>query len=102
MADDNIVIKTLNGGPHDGEEFDIHRDNLRIKPIINVRDEDGNWSSYAPDENGQYVWLPDPDNSWFSPKWYVCDDNGNVISEESSEQDVFETLDKFNDVANYH
>ena len=32
----DIIKKILYGGPCDGEEIEIHRDNLKIKPRINV------------------------------------------------------------------
>ncbi len=95
MAD--TIKVTLNGGPHDGEEIEIHIDNLKINPKINIKDKDGNWSCYVLNDEDQYIWLSDPVDSNTSNEFYVCDDDGSIISEEYSEGDAIETLDKLND-----
>jgi len=99
---DNMTLVTLIGGPHDGEKVEIHREQLKIKPILSMEDEQGNCSEYELDENGQFVWLPDPNARNFAGKWYICDDDGNVISEECNEQDALDMLDKYNDKKKYH
>ena len=99
---DEIVTMVLNGGPHDGEKIEIHRDNLKIKPIMNVCDENNNWSSYAINDDGNYTWLSSPDDPSNIHKFYVCADDGTVISQEVSEEDALEMLDKYNDKASYH
>jgi len=99
---DKIVTMVLNGGPHDGEKIEIHSDNLRIKPIINVSDENNNWSSYVFNDDGNFVWLSNPDDPSRIHNFYVCADDGTIIFQESSEQDALEMLDKYNDKTNYH
>ncbi len=99
---DDIITIILNGGPHDGEKIEIHRDNLKINPKINIKDKNGNWSCYVLNDEDQYVWLSNPDDSLFSNEFYVCDDNGCVISEEYSEEDAIEALNRLNGKAKYH
>ncbi len=98
----DIITVILNGGPHDRKEIEIHRDNLRINPKINIKDKNGNWSCYVLNDEDQYVWLSNPDDSKFSSEFYVCDDNGSVVSEEYSEEDAIETSDKLNEKEKYH
>ncbi len=78
----DIVKMTLYGGPCDGEVIEIHKDNLKIKPQINIKKEEGVIFTYGLDNNNQFVWLPNPDDPKVARGWYVCDDDGNVISEE--------------------
>lgn len=92
-----IIKKTLYGGPCDGEEIEIHEDNLKIKPKVNVTNKDGLTFTYGLDNNGEFVWLPNPDDPKVARGWFVCDDDGNVISEEKSEEDAMRKLDDFND-----
>ena len=93
----DIIKKTLYGGPCDGEEIEIHRDNLKIKPRINVTNKDGLTFVYGLDNNDEFVWLPNPDDPKVARGWFVCDDNGNVISEEKNIEDALEKLDDLND-----
>ena len=92
----DILKKILYGGPCDGEEIEIHRDNLKIKPRINVT-KDGLKLVYGLDNNDEFVWLPNPDDPKVARGWFVCDDDGKVISEEKSAEDAFRKLDEFND-----
>ena len=92
-----IVEMVLYGGPHDGETIEIHRDNLKIKPRMSVEDENGRVSEYALDDEGKFVWLPDPDDPKVQRGFFVCDDDGNVISEERSVDDVLRKLGELND-----
>lgn len=93
----DIVKKTLYGGPCDGEVIEIHRDNLKIKPRINVTNNKGLTFVYGLDNNDEFVWLPDPDDPKVTRGWFVCDDDGNVISEEKTAEDALRRLDEFND-----
>ena len=96
--DAGIVKKTLYGGPCDGQEIEIHRDNLKIKPKINVSSDDGRNSVYAYDAaTGKFIWTHDARCPKETGGWFVCDDDGDVISEEKSEEDAMDKLDDFND-----
>lgn len=88
----------LYGGPHDGEEHEILEDNLKIFPILNMTDEQGNDTSYQYTEKGKFVWIKDPDNH--VPRGFICDDDGNVICELNSPEEALEKLDEFNDESN--
>lgn len=88
----NMVELTLYGGPMDGDTITIARDNLKIKPIVDVETPDGTIVSYALDDDGKFVWLQDPNDPKFQRGMFVCDDDGNVISEEHSIEDVLNKL----------
>ncbi len=94
---DNIVKKTLFGGPCDGQVIEIHKDNLKIKPRMTVKDKDGLEFVYGLDNNEEFVWLPNPEDPKVARGWFVCDDDGNVISEEKNAEDARRKLDEFND-----
>jgi hypothetical protein len=96
MSED-IVTMILYGGPHDGEEISIHRDNLKRKPRVGIEGKTGETTEYALDDDGKFVWLPDPDDPKVARGMFVCDDDGNVISEERSISDAFDKLDELND-----
>jgi len=93
----DIIKKTLFGGPCDGEEIQIHCNNLKIKPRIKIADKDGLIFVYGLDNNDEFVWLPNPDDPKVARGWFVCDDDGNVISEEKNAEDALKKLDEFND-----
>ena len=92
-----IVKMILHAGPHDGEEIEIHRDNLKIKPRISVENDAGEVSEYGLDNDGKFVWLPDPNDPKVARGIFVCDDNGNVISEEWSIEDALKKMNEFED-----
>ena len=91
-----IIKKALYGGPCDGEEIEIHEDNLKFKPRVTL-ERDGLRFAYGLDNNGVFVWLPRPDGLKVAGGWFVCDDDGKVISEERSVEDAFRRLDDLND-----
>ena len=91
-----VVKKTLYGGPRDGEVVEIHEDNLKTKPRITL-ERDGRKIVYGLDDSGEFVWLPKPDDPKVARGWFVCDDDGRVISEESSLDDAFRKLDDLDD-----
>jgi hypothetical protein len=91
----DIVEMTLYAGPLDGNTITIHRDNLKIKPRISVEAENGEMIEYALDDDGKFVWLSDPDDPKVARGMFVCDDDGNVISEEGS---ISDALDKLQDL----
>ena len=91
-----VIKKILRGGPMDGEEVEIHIDNLKLKPILNTTNDKGQTFSYGLDDNDEFVWLPNPDDPKIERKWSVCDDDGNVISEEKTQEDALRTLDDLN------
>lgn len=91
-----MVKKTLYGGPHDGEQIEIHKDHIKLKARIEICG-DGKVSVYGVDDDGRFVWLPDPEDPRVSRGFFVCDDDGRVISEESSTSDALEKLDELND-----
>ncbi len=93
----NVKSMTLYGGPHDGEIIEIHRDNLKIKPRISMQDTKGEISTYALDDEGKFVWLPDPDDPKVARGFFVCDDDWNLISEEDTIDDAKDKLDDLND-----
>lgn len=95
----DIVTKILYGGPHDGEGFSIHRDNLKIKPRISIESESGEVTEYGLDDDEKFVWLPDPNDPKVARGIFVCDDDGNVISEEISIPDALDKLEELNDDA---
>ncbi|MBI5183233.1 MAG: hypothetical protein HY999_02590 [Nitrospinae bacterium] len=98
MNEDHKIKKMeLWGGPHDGEIIEIHEDNLKIKPIISVKNGEGNVTEYIVDNKGKFVWLANPGDENVTRNWFVCDDDGNVISEEKDIKDAFRKLDDFND-----
>ena len=53
----------------DGEEIEIHSDSLKIKPIINVTDEDGLTLTNCFDNNDEFVWLSNPDDPKVARGW---------------------------------
>lgn len=91
----DIVEMPLYGGPLDGNTITIHRDNLKIKPRLSVESPNGGFIEYALDDAGKFVWLPDPHDPKVARGVFVCDDNGDVISEERS---IAEALDKLQDL----
>lgn len=97
MKEENkIKIMQLYGGPNDGEQIEIHEDNLKIKPIISIENKEGDVTEYALNNQGRFIWLKDHSDENRKRQWFVCDDNGNVISEEKDIDDAFATLDNFN------
>ncbi len=88
-----IIKKMLYAGPMEGHVIEIHEENLKIRPIINVTDERGQTFVYGL-ENGEFIWISDPDGSTVTSGWFVCDDDGDVISEEKSEEDARRRVDK--------
>ena len=93
----DILKKTLYGGPCDGQVIEIHKDSLKIKPRMTVKDKDGLEFVYGLDNKDEFVWLPNPDDPKVARGWFVCDDDGNVISEEKNIEDARRKLDEFND-----
>jgi len=93
----DIVQMTLHGGPRDGEVVEIHHDNLKIKPRLNMKDKEGYAVVYGLDNEGRFVWLPNPDDPKVARGWFVCDDDGSVISEEKTAGDALRKLDDLND-----
>ena len=93
----DIVEKTLYGGPCDGQIINIHRDNLKIKPRITIKDNDGLEFIYGCDNNEEFLWLPNPEDPKVARGIFVCDDDGNVISEEQNAEDALRKLDELND-----
>jgi hypothetical protein len=87
----DIIEITLYAGPLDGNTIRVHRDTLKIKPIVGVQAPSGEWIDYALDNEGKFVWIPDPNDSKVARGFFVCDDDGNVISEEKS---ITAALDK--------
>lgn len=85
-----MLTMILHGGPHDGEEIQIHRDNLKIMPRVSMTDAEGKVTEYGLDNDGKFVWLPDPSSPKVRRGVFVFDDDGNVISEETSVQDALE------------
>lgn len=90
-----IVKKMLYAGPMEGHVIEIHEDNLKIRPIINVTDDKGQTFVYGL-QNDEFIWMSDPDGAPVTSGWFVCDDDGNVISEEQTEEDAKKRLDAFN------
>lgn len=66
-------------------------------PRITMQDREGHSTQYGLDNHGKFVWLPDPENPKVSRGFFVCDDDGNVLSEEKSIEDARNKLDDFND-----
>ncbi len=91
-----MIKKILFSGPMDGHEIEIHKDNLKIKPRINITDDKGQIFVYGLDNNNEFIWLSNPDDSNVTRGWFVCDDDGNVISEEKTEENAKRRLDEFN------
>ena len=87
----------LYGGPHDGETIEIHPHTLKVMPRITMQDEEGNSTQYGLDNHGKFVWLPDPESPKVSRGYFVCDDEGNVLSKEQSIENARKKLDDFND-----
>lgn len=92
---DYMVKRTLYGGPHDGEVIEVHQDSLKIFPRVTMEDDEGVLTEYGLDNDGEFVWLPDPDSPKVARGMFVFDDDGNLISEEKSVEDV---LKKLNDL----
>ena len=93
---DGIIDMLLYGGPKDGEVIQIHKENLKIKPKITLLSEDNEEIVYALDNDGKFVWLPDPNDTKVQRGYFVCDD-GNVVSEEKNLTDAYEKLDDLNE-----
>jgi hypothetical protein len=92
-----IVEMRLYGGPNDGEVIQIHKDNLKIKPRIAISSQDKAEVIYALDNDGKLVWLPDPDDPKVQRGYFIFDDDGNLISEEKTQEDASGKLDDLND-----
>lgn len=88
----DIIEMTLYAGPLDGNTITILRDHLTIKPRISVESPDGEIVEYALDDEGKFVWLPDPNDPKVSRGVFVFDDDGNLISEEDSMEDALQKL----------
>ena len=86
----------LHGGHHDGEIIEIHEENLKISPIISVEDDRGKVTEYGLDDNKNFILLTDENRDKLQKGWFVCDDNGNVISNEENEEDAMKKLDEYN------
>jgi len=93
----DIVIMKLHGGPHDGTEIDIHRDTLKIKPWIGVSFEEGGEVSNYKFVDGKFIWAEDPNDPRFKSSGFVFDDDGNILAEVETEDEVLKKLDEFND-----
>ena len=52
---EKIKKMTLHGGPCDGDEIQIHEDNLKILPRISIKGRDGKEVVYALDNEGKFV-----------------------------------------------
>jgi len=89
----DIITMILYGGPHDGEVVEIHRDTLKIKPRMNMEDDQGEISEYALNNDDEFVWLPNPSDPKVARGFFVCDDDGNAISEERTIGDALDKLD---------
>jgi len=90
MSEENnpdIIKMKLHGGPHDGEEIEIHRDHLKYEP----------WLGEYKYVDGKFIYAEDPNDPRFKSRWVVCDDNGEVLKKVDSEEEVFEALDDLND-----
>ena len=99
LMNEKIKRMTLHGGPCDGDEIEIHEDNLKILPRISTHGRDGKEVVYVLDNKGKFVWLPDPDDPKVQRGIFVCDDNGNVLSEERSLEDAMQRLEDLDDDA---
>lgn len=93
----DIIEMTLYAGPLDGNTITIHRDTLKIKPVVAVQARDGEWIDYALDNEGKFVWIPDPNDSKVARGVFVCDDDGNVISAEKSIADALGILQELDE-----
>jgi len=96
---EKIKKMTLHGGPCDGDEIEIHEDNLKILPRISTKGRDAEEVVYALDNEGKFVWLPYPDDPKVQRGFFVCDDDGNVLSEEKSVEDALRKLEDMDDDA---
>ena len=94
---DGIVEMLLYGGPNDGEVIQNHKENLKIKPKITMLSKSKEEVTYALDDAGKLVWLPNPDDPKVQRGYFVFDDDGNLISEEKNQSDAYEKLDDLND-----
>jgi hypothetical protein len=94
---DKIKKMILHGGPCDGDEIEIHEDTLKIKPRISMTSSSGKEAEYALDNDGKFVWLPNPNDPKVQRGVFVCDDDGNVLSEEKSIEDAFRKLADLDD-----
>jgi len=94
---DDLIEITLYGGPKDGEMIQIHKDNLQISPRISLTDDSGNSVVYAPNSQGDFVWLPEPEKENSARSYFVFKDDGTLLSEENS---VEEAQDKLDDLEN--
>ena len=52
---------------------------------------------YDLDNHGKFVWLPDPNDPKVQRGYFVCNDDGNVVSEERNLTDAYEKLDDLNE-----
>ena len=86
----------LHGGLHDGEIIEIHEDNLKMRSIIAMEDGNGKVTEYGLDDNMNYILLTDENRHKIQKGWFVCDDDGNIISNEKNEEDALKKLDEYN------
>lgn len=94
---DYMVKMTLYGGPHDGEVVQMHQDSLKVFPRVTMEDDEGVMTEYGLDNDGKFVWLPNPDDPKVTRGMFVFDDDGNLISEEKSMEGVLRKLDELGD-----
>ncbi|MBL9159076.1 MAG: hypothetical protein JNJ70_16470 [Verrucomicrobiales bacterium] len=66
-------------------------------PRLSMRSREGEEATYALDDHGQFVWLPDPDDPKVQRGIFVCDDDGNVLSEEKNIENVLRKLSELGD-----
>jgi len=98
MSDKSDILKMkLHGGPHDGEEIEIHRDHLKLKPWIGASFEEGGEVSDYKFVDGKFIWIEDPNDPQYKSSWMVFDDDGNLLSEVETEEEMHQKLDDFND-----
>lgn len=97
----DILKMTLYGGPMDGEVIEIHRENLKIFPLLSCENDEGVEAVYGLDNSGQFVWLPNPDDPKVQRGGFVCDDDGNVIARVDSPEEALEALEKFENLKSH-
>ena len=86
----------LHGGRYDGEIIEVHEELLKMRSILGMEDDNGEVTEYGLDDNMNYILLTDENRDELHKGWFVFDDDGNVISNEKSEEDALKALDEYN------